>query len=201
MLRKEQLNTDFLGNKLLAMGIYYDLQQTIVPDNYSYGSVQLLDGVYFIRRLIGGNMYLMAANATNATKKISTSSKALWFEKEIEVDGKKSKEWTTNLPCARLNNKDKATSDRLKPQEIQLIRVFKPWSTSNPKLLLWLLNDPVESAEVFNASVSDMTAFSGHSPSIEKGSIYSPIKIDRLAERVTELARLLNSHNLPLRAD
>merc|ERR1711964_11566 len=197
ILRKEQLNTDYNSQLFHAMGIYYDLHQTIVPDNYSYGNVQSVDGVYFIRRFIGGNMYLMAANATTGTKKISTSSKKLWFEQEIEVGGKKSKSWTTNLPCARLNNKDKATSDTLNPQEIQLIRVFKPWS--DPKVLLLLLDGSVE--DVFHASVSDITVFSGHSPPIEKGSIYSPVKIDRLAERVTELARLLNSHNLPLRAD
>lgn len=140
----------------------------------------------------------MVANATNTAKKISTSTKGFWYEKEIEVGGKKSKVWNTHASCARLNDKDKMTSDTIHPQEVQLIRVIKPVGP-HPLILLPAITAPVE--ESFHASVSDMTTFGGHSPSIEKGSIYSPVKIDRLAERVTELARLLNSHNLPLRAD
>merc|ERR1712096_241927 len=61
MLRQEQLLSDSNMSWCVATGLFYDTVNTIVPDSYSFGSAQLLDGVYFIRRVVGGSIYIMAA--------------------------------------------------------------------------------------------------------------------------------------------
>lgn len=186
MLRKEQMMTGLIQHQVWSMGEWHEEYETIVPDNYSYGSVQLYEGVYFIRRVLGAHIYLYAANVTKESKKVTTSTKEFP---------------PRHTPCSRLNAHDKVTSDTLMAGEVQLIRVIS--QMHYPQYLFQAISNPIEQ-DSFHATVSSTTAFTGRatsSPPVEEGSIYSPVKIDRLAERVKELARLLNSHNLPQRAD